>query len=159
MMDKAYTFSDIAKEFNFDSESLRKLFTTNNVPPAKTLRVGKRVIELYGDNAYALAKAERERRDATRAAKGAASPAGRFKPKSTVSADQIEDLKLWIEAKFSVLAGDMQVLLAGMEARLTEDRPRPGSAHHDMVAANRYPPFEGMPAASVLADLSATTDD
>ena len=167
-MDKVSTFTDIAREFNFDAQSLRKLFDKQGIKPAKTIKVGKRVIELWGDHAYGVAKAERERRDAVRAEKNIPSPVERIKAAKAskeATAEMFDDLASLINTRLNSMELGLRDLLAGMEARLGArytgfpDFRKAFPPGLEVTCTGTDPNAQQYATLSALAEMTATVDD
>lgn len=169
-MDKTYTFSDLVKEFNFDSESTRKLFAAHGIKPSKVLMVGKRKIELYGPTAHAAAKAERARRDAERAARGRKSPVVNLKkntPKDFSKleqaywelADQLDDVEAQL-ARIESAVQNLPILLSGMEARL-KHYPDFTKAYPPGLTPDKIMPDNSMQYQTLanIAEMASISDD
>jgi hypothetical protein len=162
-MDKAYTFSEIARAFNFDGTSLRKLFDAKEVKPARQVKVGKRSFELYGDHAYGVARAERERRDAVRAERNLPNPSVRLKEAKAAKAaaaalpGQLDALKALINKRFDELVTLQHALHADMQQRMIPVAPMPPIAvRTDGTAADQnVAQFKAM---AMLAEMADTDD-
>lgn len=66
-MEKVYTITELAREFNFEGAGATAFLKRNKVQPVRVMKIGKREITLYSEAARTLCAEERKRRNAARA--------------------------------------------------------------------------------------------
>lgn len=113
-MEKVYTITELAREFNFEGAGAKTFLKGAGIKPVRVIVVGKREITLYNEAARTACAEERKRRNEARAERARIRTAPAPKPAGTTA--PTADLGR-IEEMFTAVRETLDKMLATIEAQ------------------------------------------